>query len=67
MFERFERNVMPRPMLWYRTSHCTEERLGSENGNTMGKQIAISLLGIEQLLGIAMKTIIDALLESCKN
>ena len=54
-------------MLSYRTSHCTEVRLGSENGNTMGKIIALSLLGIEQLLGIAMKTIIDALLESCKN
>ena len=39
----------------------------AENGNTMGTHIAVTLLSTETALGIAVKTIIDALLESCKN
>ena len=36
----------------------------AENENTMGTRIARTLLPTETVLGIAMKTIIDALLEA---
>ena len=39
----------------------------AENGNAMGTRIALTLLSTETALGIAIKRIIDALLEACKN